>query len=82
MFQRNQFLIPDCKEAEKVNSIYFKNFMATATVVLTSFLIVGVAFVFIFRYFVIADAGDNMVANADEISRAAAAMTDEEGLDG
>jgi len=65
-----------------VNSIYFKNFMASATVVLVSFLIVGVAFVFIFRYFVMNDAKDNMVANAKEISRVAAAMPDDTELDG
>ena len=52
-----------------MNSIYFKNFMAMAVIVLTSFLIVGVSFVFILRYFVMNDARENMVANAEQISR-------------
>lgn len=65
-----------------MNSIYFKNFMATATVVLVSFLIVGVAFVFIFRYFVLNDAKDNMEANAREISRATTVMPENTELDG
>ena len=61
-----------------MNSIYFKNFMATATVVLASFLIVGIAFVFMGRYFVMTDAKDNMMANADEIARAAEVLSDDE----
>lgn len=64
-----------------MNSIYFKNFMAMAVIVLTSFLIVGVSFVFILRYFVMNDARENMVANAEQISRNAAAMTDVDELE-
>ena len=66
---------------EPLNSIYFKNFMARAVIVLTSFLIVGVSFVFILRYFVMNDARENMVANAEQISRNAAAMTDVDELE-
>ena len=66
---------------EPLNSIYFKNFMAMAVIVLTSFLIVGVSFVFILRYFVMNDARENMVANAEQISRNAAAMTDVDELE-
>ena len=66
---------------ESLNSIYFKNFMAMAVIVLTSFLIVGVSFVFILRYFVMNDARENMVANAEQISRNAAAMTDVDELE-
>ena len=59
---------------EPLNSIYFKNFMAMA-------VIVGVSFVFILRYFVMNDARENMVANAEQISRNAAAMTDVDELE-
>ena len=58
-----------------MNSIYFKNFMATASVVLASFLMLGMAFVFMGRYFVISDARSNMEANAEEISRAATSLS-------
>lgn len=60
-----------------MNSIYFKNFMATATVVLVSFLALGLAFVFMGRYFVISDAENNMEANAEEIARAATSLSGE-----
>lgn len=60
-----------------MNSIYFKNFMATATVVIVSFLVLGMAFVFMGRYFVISDARDNMEANAEEIARAARSLSGE-----
>ncbi len=63
-----------------MNSIYFKNFMAMATVVLASFLVVGVAFVFIFRYFVMSDAKENMEANANQIAEAAAMLEDDSEL--
>jgi len=49
--------------------------MATASVVLASFLLLGTAFVFMGRYFVMSDARDNMEANAEEISRAAASLS-------
>ena len=64
-----------------MNSIYFKNFMATATIVLVSFLLIGIAFVFIGTSFVINDARTNMAANAAEISRIAAAVTDDAELE-
>ncbi len=64
-----------------INSIYFKNFMGTATIVLVSFLLIGIAFVFIGTSFVINDARTNMAANAAEISRIAAAVTDDAELE-
>ena len=64
-----------------MNSIYFKNFMATATIVLVTFLLIGIAFVFIGTGFVINDARTNMAANAAEISRTAAAVTNESELE-
>ena len=64
-----------------MNSIYFKNFMGTATIVLISFLLIGIAFVFIGSNFVINDARTNMAANAAEINRIASAVTDEAELE-
>jgi len=64
-----------------MNSIYFKNFMATATIVLVSFLMIGIAFVFIGSHFVINDARENMVANAEEVSRIASAVSGESELE-
>ena len=65
-----------------MNSIYFKNFMATATIVLISFLLLGIAFVGMGSHFVITDARENMAANAEEISRVAFAVSDELDLSG
>lgn len=65
-----------------MNSIYFKNFMATATIVLISFMLLGIAFVGMGIHFVITDARDNMAANAAEISRSASALSDEKELSG
>ena len=64
-----------------MNSIYFKNFMATATIVLVSFLMIGIAFVFIGSHFVINDARENMAANAEEVSRIASAVSEEAELE-
>ena len=64
-----------------MNSIYFKNFMATATIVLVSFLLIGIAFVFIGSNFVINDARANMAANAAEIIRLTSSIEDDGGLE-
>ena len=64
-----------------MNSIYFKNFMATATIVLVSFMMIGIAFVFIGSHFVINDARENMAANAEEVCRIASAVTGESELE-
>ena len=64
-----------------MNSIYFKNFMATATIVLVSFLMIGIAFVSIGSHFVINDARDNMAANAEEVARIASAVSGESELE-
>ncbi len=64
-----------------INSIYFKNFMATATIVLVSFLLIGIAFVFIGSSFVINDARDNMKANTAEIIRITSGVKDEADLE-
>ena len=65
-----------------MKSIYFKNFTATAAMVMVSFLILGIAFVFLGRSYVINDARDKMEANAEEVSRSAQALTREGELNG
>ena len=55
-----------------MKSIYFKNFAATAVMVMFSFLILGTAFVFLGRSYVISEYRDNMVSNAEEVSHAGA----------
>ena len=57
-----------------MKSIYFKNFAATAAMVMFSFLILGAAFVFLGRSYVISEYRDNMVSNAGEVSHAAQAL--------
>ena len=57
-----------------MKSIYFKNFAATAAMVLFSFLILGTAFVFLGRSYVISEYRGNMVSNAGEVSHAAQAL--------
>ena len=57
-----------------MKSIYFKNFAATAVMVMFSFLILGTAFVFLGRSYVISEYRDNMVSNAEEVSHAAQAL--------
>lgn len=63
-----------------MKSIYFKNFIATATMVLLSFIILGSAFVFIGRSYIINSHREGMVSNAQEVVRAASAMTREDSL--
>ena len=64
-----------------MNSIYFKNFMATAAIVLVSFLLIGIAFVFIGSNFVINDARANMASNAAEIIHITSAFQNEGDLE-
>ncbi len=56
-----------------MHSLYFKNFLATAAMVLTSFLLMGVVFSFMSRSVFVAEARENMIHNAEEVSRAATA---------
>ena len=55
--------------------------MATATIVLVSFLLIGVAFVFIGSNFVINDARANMAANAAEIIRITSSIEEDGALE-
>ncbi len=51
-----------------MKSIYFRNFISTAVMVLTSFLMIGLAFVFLGRNFIISSHRENMEESADVVS--------------
>ena len=59
----------------KSSSIYFKNFIATAGLVIISFILLGSAFVFLGRTYLISEYRDKMDSNADEVVRTASAMS-------
>lgn len=58
-----------------MKSIYFKNFISTAAMVLLSFVMLGSAFIFIGRSYIINSHRDSMNANASEVVRTASALT-------
>ena len=60
-----------------MKSIYFKNFLSTAVMVLLSFLIVGVALVFLGQNFIINSHRDSMKSNAEAVAH----MADTAGFD-
>ena len=51
-----------------MKSIYFRNFSATALMVMMSFLMVGIAFVFLGRDFIISSHRENMEDSAEVVS--------------
>ena len=51
-----------------MKSIYFRNFSATALMVMMSFLMVGVAFVFLGRDFIISSHRESMEDSAEVVS--------------
>ena len=57
-----------------MKSIYLRNFTATALLVLTCFILVAFSFVGIGRLYLIREYKSDMVASADEVSRTAAAV--------
>ncbi len=63
-----------------MKSIYFRNFLATAALVLSCFLIIGSAFFFLGRRYLTENTLDSMSASADEVVRAASALSREESL--
>lgn len=63
-----------------MKSIYFRNFLATAALVLSCFLIIGMTFFFLGRSFLINDAEDRLNNNAEEIARTASAKIRQEDL--
>ena len=58
-----------------MKSIYFKNFLATAVMVLVSFLMIGVAFLFIGQSFVIKSHKDSMEQNAKAVTKYLVSMS-------
>ncbi len=63
-----------------MHSIYFKNFLATATMVLVSFLLLAAAFISIGRNVFVDQARDSMEDNALEVARAASAYAENKDL--
>jgi signal transduction histidine kinase len=59
-----------------MRSTYFKNFFASATLSVVSFLILGMAFMLISRNFVLGERRERMEVNAQEISRSATAFAE------
>lgn len=64
-----------------MKSIYFRNFLTTALLVFFSFLIISSSFFFLGRGYLINSTRDRMNASADEVSRAASAMSRVDSLD-
>ena len=60
-----------------MKSIYFKNFTATATMVMTSFFILALAFVFLGRNYVIRERRASMAVNAGIIAHTAVSISDD-----
>lgn len=58
-----------------MKSIYFKNFLATAVMVLVSFLMIGVAFIFIGQSYVIKSHRDSMEQNAKTVTKLIVSMS-------
>lgn len=63
-----------------MKSIYLKNFLSSATMVLLSFLMLGMAFVFIGRSYVINSHRESMDAVSDEVTRSASAYVSDGDL--
>ena len=57
-----------------MKSIYFKNFTAMAVMVVVSFFLLGMAFVFLGRSYVITNYRNGMEANAQEVRHNAQAV--------
>ena len=60
-----------------MKSIYFKNFTATAVMVMTSFFILALAFVFLGRNYVIRERRASMAVNAGVIAHTAVSISDD-----
>ena len=63
----------------KTSSLYFKNFIVTASLVIFSFLMLATAFMFLGRNYVVNENRDEMNDNADEIVHTALALSDTDG---
>lgn len=64
------------------SSIYLKNFIATAALVIVSFIMLGSAFVFLGRSYLINEYRDKMDNNAEEVAHAASALSIGNGISG
>lgn len=62
-----------------MKSIYFKNFMMTAMLVVISFFILGTSIVILGRNFALNQKRDSIALSATEISKAASAFSEENG---
>lgn len=62
-----------------MKSVYFKNFVMTAMLVVISFFILGTSIVILGRAFALAQKRDSISQNATEISKTAAAFYEESG---
>ncbi len=58
-----------------MNSIYFRNFLATAVLVLCCFLVIGIAFFVIGENYLVDDTIDRLDINANEVVRTATAIS-------
>lgn len=58
-----------------MNSIYFRNFIATAVLVLCCFLVIGIAFFVIGESYLVDDTIERLDVNADEVVRTAKAIS-------
>ncbi|MEG1460895.1 MAG: HAMP domain-containing sensor histidine kinase, partial [Oscillospiraceae bacterium] len=65
-----------------MKSIYFKNFMMTAILVVFSFAILGASFIFLGRSFALNEKQESIAKNAQQISKAASAFTENGELSG
>ncbi len=63
-----------------MKSIYLRNFLATALLVFFSFAIIGTAFFFLGRSYLISSTRERMSASADEVVKSALALSKEESL--
>lgn len=64
-----------------MKSIYFRNFLATAILVFSCFLVIGIAFFFLGRGYLINDTQERLNANADEVVRTASALSRQDTLE-
>lgn len=63
-----------------MKSIYFRNFLSTALMVLMSFLIIGAALFFLGQNFIINSHRDSMKSNAEAVARVAETVEDNNAL--
>ena len=63
-----------------MKSIYLRNFLATALLVFFSFAIIGTAFFFLGRSYLMSSTRERMISSADEVVRSALALSKQESL--